>query len=245
MQFYLASRRIVSIRIVDKLASDATVEPIGTQFVHGFNIVLTKQSHTRLRFTLSHELCHTFFYEFVPEIKFLPHAVDPAEERLCDFGAAELLMPATSVQRMACSSPVCMQSLCNLASEFSVSVAAMFVRLRSLRLWNCVFSEWHRMLNGTFVLANFYGGKRMPWEWEDPSILNRAWESYESSIGNTVVRYRSEEGGRYYSTARFDVRRLGNRIFSLWGSDLEAPSRPRSLFDVAPAHQEIYPFGQS
>ncbi len=231
MRFYLANRRIVSARIVDQLSSDAALEPIGSRYVHGFNILLTRQrSYTRLRFTLAHEICHTFFYEFVPEVKFMPHQVDAMEERLCDFGAAELLMPTSAVKKNAAERPVCIHSLRMLAEQFSVSVAAMFLRLRSLRLWNCVLSEWHRMLNGEFELTRFYGGKRVPWQWEDPSILNDAWQSHKSSFGNTFVRYEAQQGRRFYFPARFEVQRVGNRIFSLWGAQIERPTCSSPLF---------------
>jgi len=232
MRFYLTNRKIVSVRIVEQLNSDAALEPIGGLYVHGFNILLTRQrSHTRLRFTLAHEICHTFFYEFVPEVKFVPHEIDTMEERLCDFGAAELLMPTSAVKKTAAESPVCIQSLRALAEQFSVSMTAMFLRLRSLRLWTCVLSEWHRMLNGSFQLVNFYGGKRLPWEWEDPSILNEAWQSQKSSFGSTFVRHEGEQGRHFYFPARFEVQRVGNRIFSLWGTQIERPTCPSPLFD--------------
>lgn len=232
MRFYLTNRKIVSVRIVEQLNSDAALEPIGSRYVHGFNILLTRQSnHTRVRFTLAHEICHTFFYEFVPEVKFLPHEIDTMEERLCDFGAAELLMPASAVKQTAAEHPVCIQSLRALAGQFSVSMAAMFLRLRSLRLWNCVLSEWHKMLNGSFRLVNFYGGKHLSWQWEDPSILNDAWQSHKSLFGNTFVRHEAEQGRRLYSPARFEVKRVGNRIFSLWGAQIEQPTCPSPLFD--------------
>jgi len=200
--------------------------------VHGFNILLDGQSNrTRLRFTLAHEICHTFFYEYVPEIKFIPHEIDPMEERLCDFGAAELLLPASAVQKAAAQRPVCIQSLRALAEHFSVGMAAMFLSLRSLRLWNCVLSEWHRMMNGSFQLTNFYGGKRLPWQWEDPSILNDAWQSHKSSFGNTFVRHEAEQGRLFYFPARFEVQRVGNQILSLWGTQIERPICPSPLFD--------------
>lgn len=234
MQRYLDRRRIASVRVVNDLASDAALEPIGSMYVHGFNIVISKTSNQpRVRFTLAHEICHTFFYEFVPEMKFVPHETDPMEERLCDFGAAELLMPTALVRQTAAEHPICMQSLCGLAAEFSVSLIAMFLRLRSLHIWNCVFSEWHRMLNGTFVLANFYGGKRLPWEWEDQSILRRAWQSNEPLSGHTVVGYQSPDGGRYCSPAHFEVQRLGNRIFSLWGAEIQNPKPSYPLLDAS------------
>jgi hypothetical protein len=126
-----------------------------------------------------------------------------------------------------------MQSLCELATEFSVSVAAMFLRLRSLRLWDCVFSEWQKMVNGTFVLASFYGGKRVPWEWDDPAILDQAWRSHRPSHGNAILRYQSEQGPRYYLPARFEAQRLGNRIFALLGNKLRNPDASLPLFETA------------
>lgn len=231
LQRFLIKRGIASVRVLDHTNSDGFLEPIGSMYMHGFNISVGKSArNTRLRFTIAHELCHTFFYEYVPEVKFVPHAVDPGEERLCDFGAAELLMPATSVQKTAEGLTVCMQSLYSLAAGFSVSVLAMFLRLRSLRIWSCVFSEWHRQMNGNFVLANFYGGKRLPWEWEEPSILQEAWESRCAIIGNTVVGYDNGQGQRYYYPARFELRRFGNRLLSLWGPDIARPRRSSPLF---------------
>ena len=235
MRFYLHARRIVSTRIVDDLGADGALEPIGSRYVHGFNILLGRQlGHTRLRFTLAHEICHTFFYEFAPEIKFAPHATDETEECLCNLGAAELLMPAMAVGRLANHRPVCMQSLRELAEEFSVSFAAMFIRLRSLRLWDCVLSEWQRMTNGKFVLSRFYGGARRPWVWEDPSILDDAWWSYRLSSGTTVFHYDADNGGQYCAPLRFQAQRLGDRVFALWGSKLENPSDRSPLFAKEP-----------
>jgi hypothetical protein len=232
MRFYLSNRRIISVRVVDDLSTDAALEPIGGLFVHGFNIVLTRRcGRARLRFTLAHEICHTFFYELVPEMKFVPHTVDPMEERLCDFGAAELLMPALAVRQFAAGRPVCMESLSGLAGEFSVSLVAMFLRLRALRLWDCVLSEWHRLLNGSYVLSKFYGAKRHPWQWQDPAVLERAWHSNEPSFGSTVVGYQTNEGDRFYSHARFEVRRLGNRLLSLWGNTIQDPGGTYPLLD--------------
>jgi len=233
MRFYLRHRGVGSLQVVQDLASEGALQPIGSKYSDGFKILLKRETAaTRLRFTIAHEICHTFFYESVPELKFVPHGVDGQEERLCNLGAAELLMPAVSVQRTSFPLTVCIESLCRLATEFSVSVTAMFLRLRSLRLWNCVFSEWHRMTNGTFMLTNFYGGKRMPWEWEDGSILDDAWQSRRAVFGNTFVHYRNEQGNRFYYPARFEVRRFGDRIFSLWGSEIASPVARYPLLDT-------------
>jgi len=231
---YLKKRGIKHLDIVQDMNCDGVLKPIGPIYADGFKILLRRQSsHARLRFTIAHEICHTFFYQFVPELKFTPHEVDRNEERLCDFGAAELLMPAASIQKAALGLSVCIESLRRLAVHYSVSVTAMFLRLRSLRLWNCVFSEWHRMVNGTFILANCYGGKAVPWEWEDESILDEAWQSNKASRGHTFVRYQNERGTRYYCPTRFEVRRFGNRIISLWGSEITNPLPVYPLFEAS------------
>ena len=47
----------------------------------------------RMRFTIAHELCHTYFYELVPELKFCDHGPNDEEEAICNQGAAALLIP--------------------------------------------------------------------------------------------------------------------------------------------------------
>lgn len=231
MQFFLRRRRIGSVEIIRDLHCDGVLEPIGSAYPIGFKILLKKQtSAERLRFTIAHELCHTFFYELVPELKFVPHEADPKEERLCDFGAAELLMPTASIQRAARRMAVCLESLHLLAEEYSVSLAAMFLRLRSLRLWDCEFSGWHRMTNGAFVLEHFYGGKVLPWEWHDKTILSTAWQSCKTAFGHTFVSYEDQRGERYYKPTRFEVRRFGERVLALWGAKIEPPLPRYPLF---------------
>ena len=233
LRYYLRSRKIKSLQLTQELISDGALQPIGIDYSHGFQLLLSSEkAASRMRFTIAHEICHTFFYELVPEIKFFPHDVDEKEERLCDLGAAELLMPASSVQKVAPHLAVCIESLCTLATEFSVSVTAMFLRLRFLRLWNCVFSEWHRMVDGNFALVNFYGGKTVPWEWEDESILQDAWHGRKTIFGNTLVRYSNEQGDGYYYPARFEIRRFGNKLVSLWGSEIEDPVSHYPLFET-------------
>ena len=68
----------------------------------------------------------------------------------------------------------------------------------------------------------------MPWEWEDESILDEAWYSNRTIFGNTIVRYKTDGGDGFYYPARFEIRRLGNRLIALWGSKVEyaAPRYP-------------------
>lgn len=236
LQYFLKCRGIHSIDTVRDLPCDGMLEPIGADYSAGFKILLNKQQNSeRLRFTVSHEICHTLFYELVPELKFSPHEVDPTEERLCNLGAAELLMPTASVQRAARPMAICLESLHQLAEEYSVSLTAMFLRLRSLRLWKCELSEWHRMTNGTFALGRFYGGLSRPWEWDDKSIVDAAWLSSKAKFGHTFVRFEDQHGIRYYKPTRFEVRRFGERVLALWGADIERPSRMYPLFETGPS----------
>ncbi len=231
LQYYLRRRKIISVRVLESLDSHGMLEPIGSMYAHGFNISIAKGTRrNRLRFTLAHEICHTFFYEYVPEVKFAPHDVDLEEERLCDFGASELLIPVASIKQTAARLTVCMESLIRLAADFSVSMTSMFIRLRTLRLWSCVLSEWHRMVNGGFVLADLYGGRRLPWQWDNPAVLEHAWHSRNPIRGNAFIHFDGDDGRRYYYPAQFELQRLGNRLLSLWGPSIRQPMSDSPLF---------------
>lgn len=232
IQVFLKNRNISSVEAIQDLQCDGALEPLGPTYGAGFKVLLRRQtSSERVRFTIAHEICHTYFYELVPEMKFASHDTDLSEERLCDLGAAELLMPARLLQKSAGPMNVCLESLKCLATEYSVSLIAMFLRLRSLRLWNCAVSEWHRMVNGTFVLANFYGGKSRPWQWEDNSILANAWQSSKAVFGNTFIKYEDENCDRHFCPIRFEVRRFGERVLALWGQQIQPPLQKYPLFD--------------
>src|ERR1039458_6899142 len=99
---FLASRNITSVAIEDDLKADGALVPLGRDFGAGFRMVLRRDlPEGRINFTVAHEICHTFFYERVPEVKFAAHAVDQEEERLCNYGAEEILMPALDLRRCA------------------------------------------------------------------------------------------------------------------------------------------------
>ena len=142
---------------------DGCLEPIGTSFDDGFKLYLNaKAPKSRVRFTQAHEICHTFFYQFVPEVKFRPHPEDAQEERLCNFGAAELLMPERSLREDAKPLPRSIDSLLLLADAYCVSIEAMLSRLRSLQLWNCELYFWHYEAEGDFVLDRITGSRYLP-----------------------------------------------------------------------------------
>src|ERR1700674_1665274 len=141
LQQFLKDRQVRSIDVVPDLNCDGMIEPIGPTFNDGFRIRLKRNvSSARTRFTVAHEACHTFFYEQVPELKFGPHTTDDEEERLCNLGAAILLIPARSLRADARKMPTCLESLGQLARRYDVSSATMLLRLRAMGLWKCQLS---------------------------------------------------------------------------------------------------------
>ena len=133
---FLASRNIRDLATDDSLKADGALVPLGADFNAGFRMVLRRDlPEGRINFTVAHEICHTFFYERVPEIKFSSHPVDPEEERLCNSGAEELLMPAIDVKRRAKDMTMSLGALQVLADHYRVSLPAMLIRLRNLALW--------------------------------------------------------------------------------------------------------------
>jgi IrrE N-terminal-like domain len=216
LDVFLKKRRILETRVAPGLTADGYVEPLGAEFESGFRIVLRAgTTHTRYRFTVAHELCHTFFYEIVPELKFGSCEADPEEERLCNLGAAELLMPEKSLRRCARGYSHSIDSLEALAAVYAVSPEAMLWRLRALGLWRCELSYWRRRQNG-FVLDRVVGGRKVSWEWPDCDVLQRAWECDRKLTGRTYLELRAPEGGRQLRFVHFQVVRRGAALVALW-----------------------------
>jgi Zn-dependent peptidase ImmA (M78 family) len=230
LQRVLRERNVVQVEVISNLNYDGMLEPIGATFSDGFRLRLKKDvSPARLRFSLGHELCHTFFYELVPEIKFRNHEVDDAEERLCNFGAAVLLVPARTLRARTRKLPICMASLEQLAKEYSVSLPTMLLRLRALGLWDCELSSWHRGVAGNFALDGLYGGRRAKWEWEDLSELERAWRSNEPVFGTGFVYLADAYGARRYKPISYNLSRSGGGIIALWGTGIRKPAKAYPL----------------
>jgi Zn-dependent peptidase ImmA (M78 family) len=172
---FLAARNIVDVATDDALKADGALAPLGADFGAGFRMILRRDlPEGRINFTVAHEICHTFFYERVPEIKFAAHPADPEEERLCNGGAEELLMPALDVKRRAKDRPVSLAALQALAADYCVSAPAMLIRLRNLGLWKAELVLWHEMTNGTFAVKRQWGGRMADWRWLEEAIPRAA-----------------------------------------------------------------------
>ena len=168
---FLATRNIKDVAIDVDLKADGALVPLGEDFGAGFRMILRRDlPESRINFTVAHEICHTFFYERVPEIKFASHAVDQEEERLCNCGAEEILMPALDVRRCAKNEPVSLDVLQMMATRYRVSIAAMLIRLQRLGLWRAELFLWHEMTNGKFAVKRAWGGRLTDWERMDPEI---------------------------------------------------------------------------
>jgi Zn-dependent peptidase ImmA (M78 family) len=234
LQQVLKDRNVVAVEFVGDLSSDGMLEPIGQAFSDGFRMRLKKNaSSERVRFTMAHELCHTFFYELVPEMKFKIHATDAAEEHLCNFGAAALLIPAASLRKKSKKEAICLDSLGQLARGYAVSLPTMLLRLRSLGLWKCQLSQWHRTVSGDFVLDRLYGGPQVDWQWEDASLLKRVWESSAPAYGSSFVYVECNNGTRRYKPIRYNVERLGNGAIALWGTGISPRKLDHPLLNAA------------
>ncbi len=198
--------------------TDGRLEPIGTSFECGFKLYLNpKAPKTRVRFTQAHEICHTFFYQFVPELKFQPHPEDSQEERLCNFGAAELLMPERSLREDAKPLPRSIDSLFFLAGGYGVSIEAMISRLRYLQLWNCELYFWCREPDGDFVLDRVVGERYQAWTWADATIPDHAWKRGRCS-GHSYLQCRTDRESGQFKSISFDARREGCTLLVLSGS---------------------------
>lgn len=231
---FLARRLVFQSEFVSGLPSEGYIEPVGSNFNEGFRMVLKKGgTQVRTRFTIAHELCHTFFYEIVPELKFGSVEVDPEEERLCNLGAAELLIPTKSLKAQAKLLDVSLNSLEELAGMYSVSAEAMLLRLRSLKLWDCELSFWRRELDGSFSVDRIIGGRKVNWTWPDDVPLNTAWNTSDKPAGRTWLEFRGSGGSLQVRPVCYEVGRRGNELVSLWSAKpIEQRRRILPLFQA-------------
>jgi hypothetical protein len=213
----LASRNIKDVVIDGDLKADGALVPLGEDFGAGFRMVLRRDlPEGRINFTVAHEICHTFFYERAPKIKFASHAVDQEEERLCNCGAEEILMPAVDVRRCAKNEPVSLNALQMMATRYRVSVAAMLIRLRRLGLWRAELFLWHEMTNGKFAVKRAWGGRLDDWEWMEPEIPRRVLSApAESVLSGGTLWFVGPPKCRRSKALSFQAKRHGKDVLVL------------------------------
>ena len=229
---FLKARNVVDFEVAPILSCDGYLEARGRTFADGFRMVVRRDtSNERVRFTIAHELCHTFFYELVPELKFRSQGADNYEEALCNLGAAAFLMPSRGLRQRATNMPVSIESLELLAEQYGVSIKAMFVRLRALRAWTCEMSVWQRSTKPAFKLQRLYGGRSLDYRWSDDSVPQRVWESGKAGAGPTTLQYFDSENVSRSRAVSCQLVRRGDSLIAIWG-DLRKPTRTAlPLFD--------------
>jgi hypothetical protein len=200
-------------------AFDAYIEPTGERYEDGFKIVVNRSSPSaRTRFSVAHEICHTFFYELVPEIKYSRHCSDPGEEHLCNFGAAEVLVPNELLAVDAAGQKPSLSYLESLSRKYAVTSECMFLRLRSLGFWNGALLFWHRMVNGTFALRKVYGDRKVNWEWSDSTLLADVWanKSERTFTGKKAVTFEHSDGTSGAQIVNYQIKRRKDSLICLW-----------------------------
>jgi len=131
------------IKIDESLKSIAKLIPEND----GFKILVNKSlvgkfSKAHWRFTIAHEIGHTFFFNFneKPFRRISSHNfIDNMEERLCDIFAAELLMREELVKKnfYELANDNILVSLDLISKKFDVSFDAISIRIINvLSLWN-------------------------------------------------------------------------------------------------------------
>ena len=214
---FLALRNITDVAIDDGLNADGALVPLGEDFRAGFRMVLRRDlPEGRINFTVAHEICHTFFYERVPEIKFTSCAVDQEEERLCNCGAEEMLMPTLDVKRCARNEAVSLDVLEMMAARYRVSVAAALIRLRRLGLWRAELFLWQRLTNGAFAVKRAWGSRLVDWQWIEPEIPRKVLSAPAESVisGGTIWRVGPPECQRTKALS-FQAKRHGKDLLVL------------------------------
>lgn len=239
----LHRRNVLSIDYSRNINCDGLLQPLGSAYDAGFKMIVNRKPvGYRWRFTIAHELCHTFFYELVPELKFYPHGVNQEEERLCNLGAAELLLPANPVKSLVKKFSVSLESLEYLASWFQVSAEVMLLRLRDLKLWIGQLTVWRPKFGGGFGLDRMVGGTKSQWEWSDERIPKYAWESGRTTRGRTYVQYRDCSGGLKLKPVSYQIVRRRDTLIGFWTNpshDLSELPLPLFRSQARPASDQV------
>ena len=218
VQSAMRKRGVRDFSFDQKLQCDGYIEPLGASFESGFRVAIKPfASAARQRFTIAHEICHTFFYEFVPELKYRPMAPDSGEERLCNLGAAELLVPEDLLATEVDVKYPSLSSLERLATRYRVSLEVMLVRLSSLRLWSCSVLHWYRLSNGDFTLDKTYGTSFREWKIWIIDEMRLAWEKPGSKkFGSSYLSLVDEQGFWGSDCIHYEIKRHGDHLTMLW-----------------------------
>jgi IrrE N-terminal-like domain len=128
----------IDVRVIASLRGISRIEARAQEWA-GLLIPTEGQLHVRVRdtdgrrrqrFTIGHEAVHTFMpgFEDVVQHRCEPHQRGDRTETLCDFGAAELLMPARTFQRDLLAAGFGLDAVEDLAESYDTSIEASGIR---------------------------------------------------------------------------------------------------------------------
>lgn len=144
---------------------------------------------TRRRFTICHELVHTFFEDASWKFRLGAKKVETEseeEEKLCDFGAAELLMPATAFKNFVSDRRRNFELVRDIAEIFQVSTEAAAIRVVRIVEEPFAFIRWYvtafadtlrPKISSTKSLRQFHPQKT-------PSEVLQCLSSQEQTVGS-------------------------------------------------------------
>lgn len=125
--------------------------------------------HSRVKFSVAHEIAHTFFPDYSQKIRHRSadhgHADDHEVEMLCNIGAAEILMPLGSFLSVP-DAPPDINDLMDLRAELGVSTEALLLRFAHLsRLPVAMFCA-SKSNSGRYVVDYMVGSEF----WSGPNL---------------------------------------------------------------------------
>jgi hypothetical protein len=142
---------------------------------------------------------------------------DSGEERLCNLGAAELLVPRDILASEEDVRYPSLNSLERLAARYRVSLEMMLLRLSSLRLWSCSVLHWYRLSNGDFTLDKTYGASFREWKIWIIDEMRYAWETPGSKkVGSSYLSLVDEKGFWGSDRIHYEIKRQGDHLIMLW-----------------------------
>jgi Zn-dependent peptidase ImmA (M78 family) len=159
----LAALRSVTDIVTKSLTCDGIISAAskGTYLIE----VNRDQSETRRRFTIAHELGHTFFFDVDSDIRDRIRdgnldnisRFDP-EELLCNYAAAEILMPRNQFGKLMRRSGPSAEALVQLGKIFNVSVQAATRRMIQTVPLKLVVAQWEYKPETEIYSSNWVAG---------------------------------------------------------------------------------------
>ncbi len=223
--------RLIHERVSDKGSSgDGYIQPLGARYEDGFRLATKPgMAAARRRFTVAHELCHTFFYELAPEVKFRGHAIDDLEERLCNYGASELLIPNDDLKERMQGKKPSLFTLREIAKDYGVSMEAMLLRLKRVNFWRCDLSIWHHKSDGSYSLDKILGRQKHQWQWADPEKVAKAWDKAGTKIlsgWSYIYHFDTASGAALWKRVHVQSMNRRESVLVLWSSRELAVTKP-------------------